>query len=223
MSATDALLLIGGTALALLALIRFRAALAIYRGASQRRRRNVSDEHRAPSPSVAPLVAALVMLGFRRLGEVELAMPATGALGALRSQSVRHTAWVLADGPETTLAEVVDVLPMFSLETWLADDTIIQTTYPLGEDIDMPGLRATHVDTSPADAYHHHRQMVDARATATATPVEAHSVGDYLRRDATYREQFATIFLRRGFVRGPVLSAVVMVLFAGGLVWLALQ
>jgi len=221
MSPTEVAMLVAGSGLALFALLRLRAALAVFRGAGQRRPRDVSHEQRAPSPGAAGLIAALVGLGFRRLGEVEMTLPDTSTLGALRRRTARHTAWVLLDGPETTMVEIVDVVAMFSLETRLADDSIIQTTYPLGEDIDVPGLRSTAVETTPAEAYDHHRRMVDARASSAIGPVEAHSMGDYLRRDGSYRERFATMFLRRAFIRGPLLSAALILIVAGGLIVLA--
>ena len=206
---------------ALFSVAQLLAAAWLYRGAPGRRPRNVSDERRPPPPQLAPLIGELVLLGFRRFGEVEVALPDLSALGPLLGRTASHTIWLLLDEPETTLVEVVEPGAMFSLETWLTDDSVIQTTYPRGEDIDVPGLRATAVKSSPADAYEHHRRMVDARSSAAA-PVGVHSMGDYLRHDASYRERFAHRFLRAGLLRRQVLPAVLTLLLIGGLVafWL---
>ena len=214
-------LLLAAAGLALVALLYLRAAHAVYRGASQRRLRNVSHERRQPPAGLAALLGALTLLGFRRFGEVELVTPDMSIPGALLGRRSAHTVWLLLDGPETTLAEVVEPGEIFSLETWLSDDSIIQTMYPHGEDIDVGGLRATAVGGSPAEAYEHHRRMVDA-GSAAAAPVGVHSLGEYLRHDASYRERFATLFLRRTFLRGPALSSLFMLVLAGALVAAAL-
>ena len=221
MGTLDALILLAAGVLAVYALLSLRAALGVYRGASRRRPRNVSHEHRQPAQAVAPLLGALTLLGFRRLGEVELVTPDMSGLGAVLGRRSGRTVWLLLDSAETTLAEVVEPGPLFSLETWLSDDSVVQTTYPQGEDIDVRGLRATAVGGSPADAYEHHRRMIDAHSYAAA-PVGVHSLGEYLRHDESYRERFATLFLRRSFVRGPLLTALLTLLLAGGLAALAL-
>jgi len=221
MSPLSVLLLVAAAGLAIFSLLHLRAAYIVFRGAARRRPRNVSHERRQPQASLAPLLGALTLLGFRRFGEVELVTPDMSLLGPLTGRQAGHTVWLLLDEPETTLAEVVEMGPMLSLETWLADDTIIHTTYPVGEDIDVPGWRATTVGGSPAEAYEHHRRMIDGRS-AVAPPVGVHSMGEYLRHDASYRERFATLFLRRGFLQGPALSSLFMLVLAGGLAAAAL-
>lgn len=201
--------------LALYAVVQLAASLKVYRGAQKRRPRNVSDERRQPPTSLAALLGALTLLGFRRLGEVELEMPDNTGLGPLLGRRRRHVGWLLVDEPQTTLAEVVEPGPALSLETWLSDGVAIQTSHPQGEDLDMPGLRASNVPTSPAEAYDHHRRMVDALSSATATPTGVHSMGDYLRHDASYRERFAERYLRGAFIRRQLLPSLLTLLLAG--------
>lgn len=208
-------------ALAVFSVAHLAAVMSVYRGAATRRPRNVSDERRQPAAQLARLLGELTLLGFRRFGEVELTLPDTSTLGPLLGRKASQTVWLLLDSTETALAEVVEPGVMLSLETWLSDDTVIQTTYPLGEDIDVAGLRASVVRSSPADAYEHHRRMVDARS-AGAAPVGVHSMGEYLRHDASYRQRFARRFLRPALLRGPVLTNVLTLVLAAGLLafWL---
>ncbi len=195
-------------------LIQAWSAVLVYRGATERRPRVVTAEQRQPTGAVAELLGNLTGLGFRRLGEVELTVPDTGIVGSLARRQRQYTSWLMVDSPATTLAEVSEIGPLTSLETWLADDSVVQTTSPVGEDIDEPGLRASAISRSVADAYQHHRLMVDGRAGAHGQPRGMHSMGDHLRNDADYRRRFARRYLRRALITRRLLPAGLAVVLA---------
>jgi hypothetical protein len=199
--------------LTVLVALHVRNVLEVYLGASERRPRNVSGERRSMPPPIAEIIGNLASLGFRRLGEVELIIPDTGLLGAILHRLRRHTVWISVDSAATTAVEVVPLGPTVSFETWLADDSVVHTTFPAGENIDEPGLRSTTVRSSLPDAYHHHRLQVDARAEQHGQPRGVHSMGDYLRNDAEYRRRFARRYLRRALLTHQLLPAGLVLVF----------
>lgn len=204
-----------------MATVQLATGLRVYRGASERRPRNVSVEQRQPPSAVRQLLGELTVLGFRRLGETELSVPDTGVIGSLLGRQRRSTSWLLVDSVATTVAEVTEIGPMVSLESWMVDDSVVQTTTPMGEDIDEPDLRTTAVKGSVAEAYTHHRLMVDGRAAIHGAPRGIHSMGDHLRNDADYRQRFGRRFLRRALFNNQVLPwAVTLVLVVGATIWL---
>jgi hypothetical protein len=192
---------------ALFVMLHVLSAMRVYRGAPQRRPRNVSPERRLAPATVSPLLGSLTLLGFRRLGEIEIEIEDTGLLGPVLRRSRRHTVWLLLDGPETTLCELVELGPMISLETWLTDGSVVQTTHPAGENIQAGGLHASVVRSSPTEAYDQHRRLLDVRSEAGTLPVPINSLGDYLRHDAMYRQRYARRFLRGPLLRRQLLPA----------------
>lgn len=184
----------------IVAAVQLASTIRVYLGASQRRPRNVTAEQRPAPPQVRQLLGELTVLGFRRLGEIELAVPDTSVIGSLFGRQRRLTSWLMVDSAATTAAEVTEVGPATSFESWLVDDSVVQTTTPMGEDIDEPGLRAAAVKGSLAEAYTHHRLLVDGRATIYGPPRGIHSMGEHMRNDASYRERFAQRYLRRALI-----------------------
>lgn len=201
--------------------IQIANALRVYLGASERRSSNVTAEQRQPPAAVRQLLGELTVLGFRRLGETELVVPDLGTVGSLLGRRRRVTSWLMVDSAATTLADVADVTSMVSFESWMVDDSVVQTTTLAGEDIDEPDIRASVVKGSVAEAYVHHRLMVDSRTGLNGPPVGIHSMGDHLRHDALYRQRFARRYLRRALITQQLLpSGVLLVLTAVATAWL---
>lgn len=184
-----------------MATLGLAAAVRIYLGAPERRAHHVSAENRQPPPIVRQMLGELTVLGFRRLGETELVLPDNTFVGLLLMRQRPQTAWLMVDSAATTLAAVVPIGPLVSLESWLVDDSVVMTTTPAGEDIDDDDLRTSGVKGSLAEAYTHHRLVVDGRAQTHGLPVGIHSMGDHLRQDAVFRQRFARRFLRGAIVR----------------------
>ena len=186
------------------------SVMTVYLGATTRRPRNVSDQKREPPPRVARSMGELAVLGFRRLGETELTVPDLGVLGPLLRRQQRHTAWIMVDEPATTTAVVIDMRPYVWLETWLTDASIVHTTYGGGEEIDTSMLRSAVARSSIADAYRVQRVLVDERASHHGVPHGVHSMGDFLRNDADYRQRFARRYLRRALIVRQLAPAAVV-------------
>jgi hypothetical protein len=197
-------------------------ALEIYRGSTRRRSRNVSGERRPVGPKAAPFVHELLALGFRRLGELELSLPDMGLLGAFRRRLVKHTCWLLVDGPATSVAVVGEVGPICSFESWLEDGVVIQTLFPRGERIELPDYVSSQVRTSLREAYDHHRRQLDARLGPDSYAQLFQSGGDYLRFDASFRERFARRSLRGPLIRRQLLPAGVVLALCAVVAYLIL-
>ncbi|HUG14702.1 MAG TPA: hypothetical protein VMM78_06745, partial [Thermomicrobiales bacterium] len=198
------------TVVTLFVALHVSSVMTVYLGSTTRRPRNVSDQKREPPPRVARAMGELAVLGFRRLGETELTVPDLGVLGPLLRRRRRHTAWIMADEPTTTTAVVIDMRPHVWLETWLADASVVHTTYGAGEEIDASMLRSTVVRGSIADAYRVQRVLVDERASYHGAPRGVHSMGDFLRNDAEYRQRFARRYLRRVLIVRQLAPAAVV-------------
>src|SRR5688572_17389256 len=87
------------------------ATYRVYRDAPRRRARDVSTHGRPVPDSLRSWVGSLAALGYTRLGEVELELPALGPRDALRGRGAkRHTAWIFVDGRGTTSVSVMEGL-----------------------------------------------------------------------------------------------------------------
>jgi hypothetical protein len=174
--------------------------LRVYRGASARRPRDVSEQTKLMPPEVTAVVRELEAAGFRRLGETILEIEKTGFSGV---------SWVLADGTGTIQAEIVSVDgALLALGSYFGDRATVTTSYPKGERIREPGFVWVTVKSSVADAVEAHRRAVEQFAQPHGRPVRIASMADYLRWDAIDRELYSEKRLRRPFLRSQLLPIV---------------
>jgi hypothetical protein len=203
----DVAFVTGGAVLLVLLLAHTATMIAIYRGTRKRRPVDISGRREPVVPVAAPLADELVSLGFQRLGEAELVLPSTSLLGPLRRTDQRHVVWVFVDDASTTHAELTDVGPFAAFSSSFPDGSVAETMFPRGERIDDRDYYSGHVTTSLADAYNAHRRVVDHRSASHGPPREMHSMGEYLRLEADFRERFAARKLRRPLILHVLLPA----------------
>jgi hypothetical protein len=90
----------------------------------------------------------------------------------------------------------------------LADGLFVETAYPSGYPMDVPGLRVTVVRTGLANAYSRHRVEVD-QATAHGAPGRITNMAEWSERDAQVRTRHARRQLRPAFVRHVIVPVAV--------------
>jgi hypothetical protein len=115
--------------------------------------------------------------------------------------------WIFVDQAGTTVAEMATPgLVVFSSR--LADGLFIETAYPSGYPMDVPGLRVTVVRTGLANAYSRHRAEVDKAAPHGAAG-HITDMAAWSERDAHVRVRHARRQLRPAFVRHVVLPVAI--------------
>lgn len=174
---------------------RFKAIL-IYAGVSRRRAEDISHKEISPSPTLEPLVASLIPLGFTRLGETVTYMPLTPFPGIT---------WLFLDENGTTCADIVEIgdvdpKPMVAFWTMFNDTAAAETGYPTGERIDTPDFRSHTIPDSVQDAYQQHLRQVADFGIYHGSPIRFKSMNDYLQQSAIYREHHARRKMRRLFL-----------------------
>jgi hypothetical protein len=179
----------------------------VYRDSPKRRPRDISHEHRPVAIGLADWSNQLSLLGFDRLGEIELDLPSVGILEVFRSRTTSHTGWVRVDRHRSTTASIVPQLVEFS--TQLADGTFVETMFPIGHSDSLPGLELRHVKSSLADAARSHENTVAMLSMRHGEPRPVEAISAYLRQDAEFREKHALVVLRRPFVRRQLIPALV--------------
>jgi hypothetical protein len=198
-----------------------RRMLIVYRGADSRRPVDVSHLAIEPTAELAALLARLVALGFRRVGETSLRLPGlqlvqlteTGS-PVLTGPAIAHQAsFVLVDDSGTIVAEAVHVEstePLLSLTTTFADGSVVETMHPLGEAIDDPDFHSGRVAASVGDALVEQRAIVGRWPATHGAPWTVATMADHLRADANYRRRFARRMLRGPLVRRQLVPAAIM-------------
>jgi hypothetical protein len=159
------------------------------------------------------------LLGFQRLGELEIVLPAVGFVRALIRRSDRHTAWIFVDPARTTEAAIVPGLVEFSSRH--ADGSYVETMYPIGEQINEPGLLISRIRSSVNDAYKRHLAMVDARVAEHGAPRPMETMADQAVHDADYRIQHARRQLRTPLIVRNLLPLAATGVFIAALTWWA--
>jgi hypothetical protein len=180
-------------------------SIYVYLTVRNRRSEDASVEQIEPLAPAQPLVAALTGLGFRRLGEARTRLALPGGTGI---------AWVLVDPEGTTQAEVVASPPLLALTSVYADEAVVETGYPLGEQIDTPSFRSHTVAGSVEAAYRHHLEQAADFGAAHGAPQRIASMAGYFRWDRSYRLHHAQRKMRRLFLVNGVLPMVAAVYIA---------
>lgn len=163
------------------------AALRIYWGAPERRSRDVSAEGRLSPESITAFVAALDLLGFRRLGETAVDLP--GLSDA--------TTWYFTSPDETTVAEVAAVgYGLLDFSTVYADDSTVYTSFPVGENLDRPGFRSRRNAEGIGAAYTRHRQEAAAFQAEHGPPRRLGDMAALLAWGETFRQRYSRHLLR---------------------------
>ena len=191
----------------------------IYRDSPHRQPRDVSNEHRPMPARLTAWAAELKQLGFQRLGEIELALPAIGLVRGVTRRTERHTAWMFIDPQRATEAAVVERLVEFSSRH--TDGSFVETMYPIGERINEPDLVINRVKSSISDAYERHRTVVDARVAEHGALRPILTMADQQVHDAEFRVRHAQRQLRAPLVFRGLLPLAATAIFIAVLGWTA--
>ncbi len=185
----------------------------------------------APPPSAAqPLIAALIRLGFHRLGEAGRANKAQTA-GPVQ-------VWYFVDERGTTCAGVFTYVRVVSnlevptrelagaavIYSWFGEEAVIVTGYGSGEHIEEPNFRFHVISTSLEEAYRHHLAQLPDFQMRYGAPVRFDSMAQVIHLDAVYNARFARRRMRPTMIRslGTSLFQLYLIILLLGTV-LALQ
>jgi hypothetical protein len=165
--------------------------ILIYLGAPKRRPVNASHLN-LPYPSNAQVtINRLSTLGFHRLGETYTQMPLAMSPGPT---------WIFINESMTTQAEIVEIDPGVFFTTFFANDSVVETGFPLGEDITTQNFLSQTVTSNVDDAIHQHLLNVDEFQTTHGNPQLIHNMDDYLHWDEIYRIHHAKRKMQRVFL-----------------------
>jgi hypothetical protein len=189
--------------------------LAISFGAGKRRATDVSDPEAPLPPELKSHVSILSELGFSRLGEVKVALPG--------GQAVKSRIFLSEDG--TVFAELAETqrgLVVFT--TVFPDEAVMETGFPVGENIATRNFRSHTITKDLGRAYRHQLEQAEAFGKTHGAPRKVASMRDYLDWDAMYRRRYVKRKMRRhtwiGF--GQVLAMVYgfLAMAAAAVYWL---
>ena len=178
--------------------------LAVYHGVDRRRPVDVTLRSYPPPPEATPILAWLVPLGFRRLGETALDLPGHPT----------YVAWILVDPTGEIVAEVVMVAgvpALLTLTTAFRDGTVVETMYPIGESIHDADFHSGHVRSSVEAAYDEQRLHVARWRMRHGSAAAKWTMTEYLRGDAEYRERYGKRKLRRPLIVKQLLPSAAVI------------
>lgn len=150
-------------------------------------RHPVDISHLATSPLSCDQnnIEALKVLGFRRLGEVQINSPFRPPL----------TGWVFTHVENHIQAEASGRRIGFS--TYFQDKVLLVTDFPNGEHIETPTYQSHTIVTSVADAYRYHLQQIARFSQKYGPPHPIQTMTDYLHWETVGRKNYAMRKLSR--------------------------
>ncbi|MBN1812988.1 MAG: hypothetical protein JXA14_14225 [Anaerolineae bacterium] len=166
-------------------------------GASKLRPVDITHLRTPPSPQTKPIIEALAELSFKRLGEIRT------TLAVDRSSGIT---WILTNPQATVVAEVVEGNPdaMLLFSTTYADEAVVETEYPGGEQIKTASFRSHTIATSVQDAYEYQLEQVAEFSEQHGVPYRIGQMSTFLDFDAVYRLRHARRKMRRHLWMGIV-------------------
>jgi hypothetical protein len=146
---------------------------------------DVSAAEHGPPSVIQPLHAALLVRGFRRLGEVGVSLPGRDP----------YPMWVLVNPEQRVHVELAVVRDRgyAAFVTWFADDAVVETHYPAGAAVDAPDFRAQVVRESLEMALRRHLSAVQTFIRTHGDPVIIDDMPGFL----TYSRRYNAHFLPR--------------------------
>jgi hypothetical protein len=187
--------------------------LRIALGAGRRRAEDVSAREAPVPPELKHHISVLEGLGFERLGEVEVKIPGARAAGSRLFLSADRRTFA-----ELTDAQIVLFVSVFP------DDAVVETGFPVGENINARNFRSHTVTAGLEQAHRHHAAQIGAFAGEHGAPRPVGTMQDYLEWDAMYRRRHVGRKMRRHtlFALAQLLTLLygVLALAAGVIYWL---
>ena len=183
--------------------------LRVYLGIKTRRLEDATSFSPAPPPAVTAVLARLVTIGFRRIGERSLVLPG----------DQRRFEWNLVDEPTTTYIAVVPARTMpgsalVAFYSAYADGAFVVTTFPTTERVQRPDFDAAPGAATIEDTATLHRQRAAAFSRVHGPALQNRSMADLLQRDDTYRRRHGGATMKVRVYRFVALSAVLVLVAA---------
>lgn len=150
--------------------------------APSRRSYDVSNESQPPPKAVYEMLKILEEIGFVRLGEVAIdVLPLS-----------KKVTWLLTKNKGMILAEVIKMEDKAACQftTIFRDESILETSFPIGENIDKPNYRSRKNEVSLQAAFEQHMHHARAIHQQRGNPQAINSISDYLQREGRYRELY---------------------------------
>ena len=164
------------------------ATLSISFGAKKRRTVDISDQLSPLQPEWKPAVDTLSTLGFSRLGEVQVKIPG--------GQTAKSRMFISAD--KKVFAELTETESNIVVFTSVfPDDAVVETGFPVGENIETAGFRSHTITTDLEKACLHQVQQVEAFGKVHGVPRKINNMQEYLVWDAMYRKRYVSRKMRR--------------------------
>ncbi len=171
-------------------------SIKIYLGTVNRVTRDVSHEQR-PYPSEERRIPnELEALGFERVGELAVDLP--GQKDA--------TEWVFKNPAETIVAEVIyfsgkPALEMVNFASWFAGERVVETSYPVGDDILTDDYRSACNHESVQETLRTHFVEMAKFQHRYGVPIRFNSIADMMPYDVIYRQKYARRRMRTSFLQ----------------------
>ena len=154
--------------------------LLVILGASKRRPVDISHLQIRPSDKLQTTIAALLKLGFSRLGELRLKISGQALDG-----------WIFVSIDKSILTEVTEVSPKMVLFTTVyIDDAVVETGFPVGEKIETSNYRSHTIISSIEEAYSHHLKQIADFGQRHGIPRKIETINDYLYWDTVFRKKY---------------------------------
>lgn len=148
-----------------------------------------------PAP-VQVAARELEELGFQRVTVIEVHLP--------EHQAVSNV-WYYINLEKDVSVELIEYGDKAAVQftTWYDDDSVVETSYPIGENIDTNNFRSHFSKTGISDAYHLHREQMHKFAMKKfSIPIPINSLDKYTECEAKYQIKHKPIKFRRGLMRG---------------------
>lgn len=160
--------------------------LRIALGARSRRSEDVSDPPVPVPPELKFTVESLLKLGFRRLGEVQVALP--GNRTSFSRLLVSKDQKIFADLSESRIILYASVFK---------DDAVAETGWPVGENFSTGDFESRTVTTDLEQAYRRQKERTAELAKAHGPARRIKTVADYQAWEALYRRRYVGRKMRR--------------------------
>jgi hypothetical protein len=193
--------------------------LQIYLGVTKRQAVDVTHENRPfPTTPLDPTRATLTALGFHRLGEYQVTnMPGHPV----------NTTWVFIDADGTVFAEAVVLpardMPLIQFASVFNDNATIETSYPIGENFDMPMYRSRKVTTTIGEAYRAHLALLDEFRLEHGQPRRMNTIAQHISWDTIHREHYARRKMRPTTTYQAIVAAWAVYIFVWAFLYTLLR
>lgn len=149
-----------------------------YRDISQGKLVDVSAENRPLPLNTLEFYETLLAVGFQPIGQI-----------AMRRAEKEVIIWILVNESSTTTATLsATPRPVINFRTIFEDFAALETTFPLGLDIQRPNYLSMRSTTDIPTAVNQHHQAMQGMIAIHGSPIVIETVQTYSEWYAIYRE-----------------------------------